>query len=152
MGKKNTKKTGFWPLLALVSWWKRRKFYVAQQNMLDDEASMLSERKNPIEEKKGITPPMMEQAITATHHGSVPQNCTSYPLTRNRTIDSFQDSIMSMDSLVESYWDPDLDDEMSQTATVLICNKAQDDFLKAHINFLSIQTQPREVEIVYDSF
>ena len=72
----------------------------------------------------------------------------SYQLGRNRTTDSFQDSIESMDSLVESYWDPE--DETSQ-ATAIASNALHygDGFLLEHLNFLSVQTQPREVEAVY---
>jgi hypothetical protein len=150
MRRKKAKKRRFRPFLGLVSWWKRRKFYFVQQDVLDEEESMLSEQKGLVQGKASI--PLLNHPSTTYFHGPrAPQN-PRYPLTRNTTIDSFQDSIESMDSLVESYWDPD--DETSQ-ATAVASNTGQygqqADFLLEHLNFLSVQTQPREVEVVYDS-
>lgn len=61
---------------------------------------------------------------------------------------------MSLDSLVESCWDPDDDEEDESYDTPIVNNATgirlkRDDFLSEHVKFLKMQTQPREVEVVY---
>jgi hypothetical protein len=71
-------------------------------------------------------------------------------LSRRRTKDSFQGSLASLesiDSLVESYWDPEEDCSL---ATPIATNRLQSmDFLDEHVDFLRVQTQPRSVEVVW---
>jgi hypothetical protein len=68
-------------------------------------------------------------------------------LGRRRTKDSFQGSLESIDSLVESYWDPEED---SSLATPIATNRVESmDFLDEHVHFLRVQTQPRSVEVVW---
>ena len=66
---------------------------------------------------------------------------------RNKTRDSFQGSIESLDSLVESCWDPE--DDSSQCTQVTSNPKNHVDFFVQHLGFLCIQTQPRQVQVVY---
>ena len=68
------------------------------------------------------------------------------PFVRRRTKDSFQGSLESIDSLVESYWDPDEDGSLVTTNLVQSL-----DFLEEHVDFLKVQTQPRSVEVVWDT-
>lgn len=64
--------------------------------------------------------------------------------------DSIQGSLESMDSLVESYWDPE--DELSQV-TPLVSNFGRppksNDFFTEHVDFLRVQTRPQQVEVVW---
>jgi hypothetical protein len=52
-----------------------------------------------------------------------------------------------MDSVMDSYWDPD--DQTSQI-TERVNNVQGDVFLIEHLNFLSVSTQPQDVEVMYD--
>jgi hypothetical protein len=150
--KTRTKKRRFRPFLGLVSWWNRRNFYFAQrEDPLDDE-SMLSQQKSP--NKEATKAPLFNLPKTAYFRRPTEMQQQTYPSTINRTVDSFQDSVESMDSVVDSYWDPG--DETSQATAVASnsSNTLQDagypkDFLAEHLNFLSAQTQPRAVELVY---
>ena len=74
----------------------------------------------------------------------------AYPLTRIRTADdSFMGSLESMDSLIESYWDPD-DDESQVTPIVTNALQTQA-FLNEHVRFLREKTQLRSVRVVWNS-
>ena len=66
------------------------------------------------------------------------------PFVRHRTKDSFQGSLESIDSLVQSYWDPDEDGSLVTTNGVQTL-----DFVEEHVDFLKVQTQPRSVEVVW---
>ena len=73
-------------------------------------------------------------------------------LYRNGTvgaIDSLSGSLESLDSLVESLWDPE-DDASNITPLVKNTHKPTDAFFAEHVQFLQIQTQPRKVEEVYN--
>ena len=71
------------------------------------------------------------------------------PFLRRRTKDSFQGSLESIDSLIESYWDPEDD---ASLATPVATNTVQSvDFLEEHVDFLKVQTQPRSVEVVWET-
>ena len=71
------------------------------------------------------------------------------PFIRRRTRDSFQGSLESIDSLIESYWDPEEDVSLS---TPLATNTVRSmDFLEEHVDFLKVQTQPRSVEVVWQT-
>lgn len=142
-GKKMTKR-GFRPLLGLVSWWKGRKFYFAQQEDLEDDEKTARKDKNGIPQEQ---PSQANLQRSTNLNGTPVQQQLRYPFTRSLTVDSFQDSIESMDSVAESYWDPE--DETSQTTTPASNTGYQPDFLVEHLGFLSAQTQPREVEVVY---
>jgi len=124
--------------------WKRRSGYTTQRN--DDTVdSAHSHPSNASNESRNLKLPQ------ETYFTSKAKNSwTSLP--RNWDMDSFQESIESMDSLVASCWDPE--DELSQ-ATAVMSNKRsegmhQTSFLEQHLSFLSSQTQPREVELVYN--
>jgi hypothetical protein len=141
--REKTKKRRFRPWLGLISWWKRRKFYFVQDDTVDEESMQTA--RTPLLNLPQAT--YFNQGLTRAPQQSM---CAR---TRNFTVDSFQDSVESMDSLAESYWDPE--DETSQ-ATAVASNTGQGehhqtDFLVEHLNFLSVQTQPREVELVYNT-
>lgn len=69
------------------------------------------------------------------------------PFFRRRTKDSFQGSLESIDSLIESYWDPGEED--GSLATPVAANTAH--ILEEHVDFLKVQTQPRSVEVVFET-
>ena len=62
-------------------------------------------------------------------------------------------SLESMDSLVESYWDPDdVEDDTSSQVTPIATNgyfAAAPDFFAEHVHFLRVQTRPHKVEVVW---
>lgn len=66
---------------------------------------------------------------------------------RDQTNDSFHGSIESMDSLTESYWDPE--DDSSQLTPLANNCEVPKDFFGEHVDFLRIQTRPRTVEVVW---
>jgi hypothetical protein len=70
-------------------------------------------------------------------------------LVRNRTQESFQGSLESMDSLAESYWDPE--DDASHMTPVATNLARSSDFFLEHVRFLKVQTQPRQVEVVWST-
>ena len=139
---KTGKKRRFRPFSCIVSWWKRRKFYFLQQDILD-EASCDRHQKSHDE-----SIPFLRKYPPTTYF-AYPLHSRYPSLTRNRTIDSFQVSIESMDSLVESCWD--LDEEASQVTAFTCPVSLQNRFLQEHLNFLSYRTQPREVEVLFNS-
>ena len=89
-------------------------------------------------------PPTMSTPFARPPSLSVPD-----PFLRRRTKDSFQGSLESIDSLIESYWDPEEDGSL---ATPVATNIVQTmDFLEEHVDFLKVQTQPRSVEVVWET-
>lgn len=68
---------------------------------------------------------------------------------RSRTQESFQGSLESIDSLVESYWDPE--DDASHITPVATNLARSSDFFYEHVRFLRVQTQPRQVEVVWNT-
>lgn len=70
---------------------------------------------------------------------------TTIALSRPPTMDSFQGSLESMDSLDESYWDPG--DDASQTPQ----HVDDSELFEEHVRFLKVQTKPTKIEVVYKS-
>jgi hypothetical protein len=145
---KRKKKRRFRPCSGIVSWWKRRSFYVAQADTLDEESLHGANSNGRLLEQTASSlvgnpqkKPYFPDRRAARH--------PPYPFVRNRTVDSFQGSLESIDSLAESYWDPE--DDTSQATAVASNRISPMDFFVEHLGFLSLQTQPRQVEIVYNS-
>lgn len=142
------KKRRFRPCSGIVSWWKRRSFYIAQADTLDEESLKGANIDSRLLDQTASTSvgsphrtPCFPDRRAARH--------PPYQFVRNRTVDSFQGSLESIDSLVESYWDPE--DDTSQATAVASNTISPMDFFVEHLGFLSVQTQPRQVEIVYNS-
>ena len=125
-------KKGFKPFSGLVSWWKGRHFYFPQEEDLDTDipatATIATGRVSPL------------RRITKLQQ-------LRQPITRSLSIDSARESVESMDSVTASYWNPG--DETSESTEPASNTGYHADFLVEHLGFLSSQTQPREVEIVY---
>jgi hypothetical protein len=152
----------------IANWWKRRHFYVVQdeeesQNGVDVtmeesfDGEQAPEAKEPghyqdqdwdmtVEDATAtIQTPLAPSYVAAMRAIGAPPGAS--PFTRNRTKDSFQGSLESIDSLAESHWDPE--DDSSQV-TPIANNVAQPiDFFSEHVDFLRVQTQPRKVEVVW---
>ena len=178
--KKKTRKRWLW---RIVTWWKRRNFYVVHVESQDSDdregvrdltmEESYDERENssqdedvdvhPSDESSAATPiagvtttayitpevekPPAKLMRTPPTSTSSSTPASAVPFVRNRTKDSFQGSLESIDSLVESYWDPE--DDASQL-TPIVTNALQDDgFFSEHVDFLRVQTQPRKVEVVW---
>ena len=69
-----------------------------------------------------------------------------YPLVRTRTGQSFQGSLESMDSVAESYWEPE-DDESSEKSSDN--NLESTEFLEEHFSFLRTKTKAKKVKVVW---
>jgi hypothetical protein len=67
---------------------------------------------------------------------------------RTRTVDSFGGSLESIDSLAESYWDPEDDSSLPQSSPSGEVARSRE-FFHEHVHFLKVQTQPRQVEVVW---
>jgi hypothetical protein len=154
----------------IANWWKRRNFYIVQdgsqeesQNGVDVtmeesfDSEQAPEAKEPshyqdqdwdmtVEDTTAtIQTPLAPSYVAAMRAIGAPPGPS--PFTRNRTKDSFQGSLESIDSLAESHWDPE--DDSSQV-TPIANNVAQPiDFFSEHVDFLRVQTQPRKVEVVW---
>jgi hypothetical protein len=153
MSMKRNQKRRFRLFQGIVSWWKRRYFYVAQNDTLDhDEESIILAG-----DHHGLLSQTTSSSaikVPRTHYFPTPlasRHTIPHPFVRNRTDrtkDSFQGSLESLDSLNESYWDPE--DETSQATAVASNIAHQKDFFVEHLGFLSVQTRPRQVELVYN--
>lgn len=88
------------------------------------------------------SPPPIPEA-----HDIPPESALQIPFVRT----SFSTgSLLSMDSLQDSYWDGDDDnDEILSHATPTASNGVTTDFFTEHVSFLRIQTKPRRVEVVW---
>ena len=94
-------------------------------------------------------PPRKAPSTMPTPFVRQPSLSVPDPFLRRRTKDSFQGSLESIDSLIESYWDPEED---ASLATPVATNIVQTmDFLEEHVDFLKVQTQPRSVEVVWET-
>jgi hypothetical protein len=157
-GNSGKRKRKFKPIHALLSWWKRRRFQYLEE---DETREELIEDRNEIE---AMDDQHERSACTDTHERSSKPLITPlamyfnaqtssqqklYPFQRTTTLNSFQGSIESMDSVMDSHWDPD-DNSASQT-TARVTNCHGEIYLMEHLNFLSVSTQPQEVELVYDN-
>lgn len=160
--KKKKRRQGI--LRRIANWWKRRNFYIVQdgsqeesQNGVDVtmEESFDGGQAPGVEEQDWdmtvenvmvtIKAPLAPSYVAAMRTTGAPPGAS--PFTRNRTKDSFQGSLESIDSLAESHWDPE--DDSSQV-TPIANNVAQPyDFFSEHVDFLRVQTQPRKVEVVW---
>jgi len=72
-------------------------------------------------------------------------------IARSQTLESFQGSLESIDSLVESYWDPDDDSSHMEKIIPSLLGRQSSEFFNEHVNFLRGKTQPRNVEVVWTS-
>ena len=77
-----------------------------------------------------------------------PSPNTELQILKKDTVESVSGSLESMDSIAESYWDPD-DEASNLTPLVRNTHNHTDIFFVEHVNFLKVQTQPRRVEQVY---
>jgi hypothetical protein len=154
----------------IANWWKRRNFYIVQDGSQEEsqngvnvtaeesfDGEQASDAKEPSHRQDQDWDMTVEVALTTVQTPLAPSHVSpmrttgappgASPFTRNRTKDSFQGSIESIDSLTESHWDPE--DDSSQV-TPIANNVAQPiDFFSEHVDFLRVQTQPRKVEVVW---
>lgn len=134
----------FKPLFYLLSWWKERRFQYLVHVDTQEEQSM-EERRGKVGPTSGLDFTMEEQEEVVSPI-ELYAKARKFPFVRT-PIDSFQDSIESVDSIVDSYY---LHSEGTSSQSMVFINNAHlDPFLKAHIDFLSQSTQPQEVELVY---
>jgi hypothetical protein len=142
----NDKNKRFIPFFKIRSWWKRRRFqYLVHVDTRDEQST--KERKGEIEIGDSTTEEVFDPPIELYFNEQQPTRNNTLSFVSSTPTDSFQDSIESMDSVVDShYLHPE--DEYSQPVAFATYVHL-DPFLMAHINFLSQSTQPQEVELVY---
>lgn len=133
-------KRGFDFLVGFREWWIRRKFKL----ILDDESIVLQEQQR--RRGKAETDWLSRVRYGLVLNGREERRVSRYLLLRTNSTDSCGDSIESIDSLDGSY--------SSQATTVESSTGRlvrQDGFFLEHLNFLTVQTQPRVVEVVYNT-
>jgi hypothetical protein len=157
-------------LKKIANWWNRRNFYIVQdgsqeefhngvdvtmEESFDGEQAIEATEPSHYQDqdwdmtvedaKTTIKTPLAPSYVAVMNtKGALPG---ASPFIRNRTKDSFQGSLESIDSLAESHWDPEDD---SSEATPIANNVAQPiDFFSEHVDFLRVQTQPRKIEVVW---
>ena len=142
----NDKNKRFIPFFKIRSWWKRRRFqYVVHLDTQDEQST--KERRREIEIGDSTTEEVFDPPIELYFNEQKSTENNTFSFVSSTPTDSFQDSIESMDSVVDShYLHPE--DECSQPVA-FATNVHLDPFLMAHLNFLSQSTQPQEVELVY---
>jgi hypothetical protein len=161
--KKKKQRRGI--LRRIANWWKRRNFYIVQDGSQDEsqngvvdvtmEESFDGEPSHCQDQDWDMTiedtlatvqTPLAPSYVSAMRAIGAPPGAS--PFTRNRTKDSFQGSLESIDSLAESHWDPE--DDSSQVTPVANNVAQPSDFFSEHVDFLRVQTQPRKVEVVWN--
>jgi len=143
-GHHGNRKLRFKPFFTLRTWWKRRRFqYLVHVNA--PEECIMKEYTGRNERGTAFGIAASESLITplALHLEAKVSSEFSESLLKNPTANSIQDSIESMDSIIDSY-STHSEDETHENAEFV------DEFLMEHLNFLSQSTQPQEVELVYD--
>lgn len=156
----------------LNGWWKKKSFYVVQADSSGEDArdrTMMEDSGDDDSSTGGFdtqsttnevidrVAPLIDVPRSTVHRETrtykqkavnrdPPVRQTSR-LARNSTRDSLQGSLESLDSLAESCWDPDDDSQVTPVAGNVV---QQEDFFSEHVHFLRVQTQPRQVEIVWD--
>lgn len=109
----------------------------------------LPPRPQPIDRPPPIPLKKVHSSNVSTSLSRNPSLYEPDPFTRRRTKDSFQGSLESIDSLVESYWDPEEDVSLT---TPIRSNMIQSmDVPEEHVDFLLVRTQPRSVEVVWET-
>jgi hypothetical protein len=170
--KKNKRRRGLLGRIVkrIANWWKRRNFYIVQEQDGSQDES-----------QNGIIDVTMEESFDEEQapEAGKPRHCQNQDIAnedalatvqiqlapslvsairacalpgaslfkRNRTKDSFQGSLESIDSLAESHWDPD--DDSSQVTPIANNVAHPMDFFSEHVEFLRVHTQPRKVEVVW---
>ena len=152
MSLRVNQKIAFKPFSALRSWWKRRRFQhlheaethgdsEKERDDVDREPEMTEET---VKDNNVSTEPL-QTPLALYFNAQPPRVRNVYPFQRSKTADSFQDSIESMDSVVDSHWDPDDEDTSQATER----HRNGEAYLLQHLNFLAVSTQPQEVELMH---
>ena len=142
----NDKDRRFEPFFRIRSWWKRRRFqYVVHVDTQDEQST--KKRRGEIEIGDSTTEEVFDPPIEHYFNEQQPTGNNTYSFMSSTPTDSFQDSIESMDSVVDYHYHPP-EDECSQPIA-FATNVHLDPFLIAHINFLSQSTPLQEVDLVY---
>jgi hypothetical protein len=121
-----------------------------ESNIETEEQEPSSVRSSSPESMDGISTEPFFSATEPSPLTTPPR--AALPFVRHRSNDSFQGSLESLDSLVESYWDPEDDGSMSTPVATNMASAARSmEFFAEHVHFLRVQTKPRKVEIVWSS-
>jgi len=131
----DNRKRRFNPFDNLRTWWKRRRFqYLVHVNVTEERVVEECRVGTDIRNECGTKYPESFILPLAPHL----EDKISIG------VNSFHDSIESMDSIVDSHHTYS-EEEVSESGEFV------DEFLMEHLNFLSHSTQLQEVELVYDT-
>ena len=153
-----------------MGWWQRRRYHaVFAEEMKQQQEEAIHRNRNVVSNTEpqdddtliisNQEEPCVSERLIFSSRIMLPRS--SLPARRIHTGNSF-DSIESLDSLVDSYWDAE-DTESQSTVLVTNKNKKKDgsklvpeeqsyrrvDAFQQHLSFLTTNVQPREVEVVY---
>jgi hypothetical protein len=144
----------FRPINTLLACWKRRRFQYLDEDetreepVIEDRVQLEVEADSNPQGGIGSSGQLLTPlAPYFSAQSSVRKKM--YPFQRTFSLDSFQDSIESMDSLTGSNCNPD--DNSTSQATARVSNCHGETYLMEHLHFLSVSTQPQEVELMYDN-
>lgn len=165
-------------LRKLDRWFNRRRYYVEQDSSSEDKREIAMDEPNHdsvlcalIDEivtinrasqcsarqatsvsprTEPVSPLITESTPSSSQNRIFLTVSTNQKFIRNRTTESYTGSIESLDSLVESYWDPE-EDVSLETPVATNSGQQNIDLLNEHVDFLRAQTQPRQVETIWDT-
>ena len=147
----NDKRVGYWkrrfkPLFSLCTWWKSRRFqYLEHVNAPEGFAAKKFEERTEEEPKFDASAVGDLIKPFANYLDANITTATSESYRKTPHVNSLDDSIISLDSVVDSQCSHYSDDQTSESESFV------DKFLMEHLDFLSQSTQPQEVELVYDT-
>ncbi len=138
-------KRRFKPFFGLRRWWKSRRFqYLEHVEAPENSATKKIKERTEEESKSDVS--AMGDLIKPLANFLESNNDTATSALYHNTphVNSLNDSIVSLDSVVDSQYSHS-DDKNSESESFV------DKFLMEHLDFLSQSTQPQEVELVYDT-
>jgi hypothetical protein len=148
------RKRNFRSINILLMCWKRRRFQYLEEDetredpIIEDRLEPEVEpSSNPIVERSSNGP--LDTPLAPCCSAQSSGNEKMHPVQLTSSLDSFQESIESMDSLSGS--DYNQDDNSTSQATARVSNCHGETYLMEHLHFLSVSTQPQEVELMYDN-
>jgi hypothetical protein len=139
MDSSRTRKKRFQALFRLLLWWKRNRFQYLTQADTHEEPLKQESTAEAVNERHDLEEPRSKPS-TPTESLGTPLSVyfnepssnqqKSYPFGRTPTVESFQDALEDMDSVIDSHWD--FNDETSQI-TERVNNVHGDVFLLEHL-------------------
>ena len=139
------RKRRFKPFFNLRTWWKSRRFqYLIHVNAPEESVAKECRRRTDKDSEYGSAATSDTNRPLAHYLETNNTTEISELLLKSPAVNSFHDSIDSLDSVVNSQC-TDSEENIPETAGSV------DKFLMEHLDFLSQSTSAQEVELVYDT-